>query len=55
MEGWSESSCLAEFSHCDAVAACSDQTRGEDDSVLGVCEDGVVFVGDGGINYGRRL
>ena len=31
------------------VTGCSDQAGGEDDSGLAVCEDGVDFVGDGGI------
>jgi hypothetical protein len=51
VEGGSESACLAEFSHFDVVAGCSDQAGGEDDSGLAVCEDGdgVGFVGDAGI------
>ena len=53
MEGGGESTSLAEFSHCDTVAACSDQTGGKDNSGLAVCEDGVGFVGDGGIDDGE--
>ena len=46
MEGGSKSTSLAEFSYCDMVAACSDQTGGKDKSGLAVCEDRVGFVGD---------
>jgi hypothetical protein len=53
VEGRSESACLAEFSHCDVVTGCSDQAGGEDDSRLAVREDGVGFVGDGGIDDGE--
>jgi hypothetical protein len=53
VEGWRESSRLAEFVCRDAVAGGSDEARGKDDSGCAVCEDErgqgvVVFVGDGG-------
>jgi hypothetical protein len=50
MEGGRESVRLRrEFLHCDTVAGCSDQAGSKEDSGLTVCEDGVGFVGDGGI------